>query len=202
MGETQSYPAEIYFLARDSTLEAFLARYDPDTMVDYQDELTGITALLGAASNKDPYTRINIANRLLDDGADASAVMPSDRLGVLSLLLRADNHPVDNVVAEAALLRRLLEGGADPNLRSPRWGPPLEALIDLRRMGDDNLEPYYDPFFSRPNLNFDVKLARSKMLVYELLSNTSVVLPKLHARFLDYIKQHPESVPASLREDS
>ena len=190
-----------YYLAKDNSFDVFLESYAPATMAQYVDG-GGSTALVGAVSNKDPFARVQIANLLLDHGADPTIVMAGDRLSIPCLLLLAENHPVDNVAAEAALLRRLLEGGADPNLRSPRWGPPLEALIDLRRMGDDNLEPYYDPFFSRPNLNFDVKLARSKMLVYELLSNTSVVLPKLHARFLDYIKQHPESVPASLREDS
>ncbi|WP_219814649.1 hypothetical protein, partial [Rathayibacter rathayi] len=60
-----------------------------------------------------------IANRLLDDGADPSLVSTDgDRVNVLHVLWgRARDRDPE---AEAALIARLLDGGADINLRSPR----------------------------------------------------------------------------------
>ncbi|WP_127821406.1 hypothetical protein [Rathayibacter rathayi] len=69
-----------------------------------------------------------IANRLLDDGADPSLVSTDgDRVNVLHVLWgRARDRDPE---AEAALIARLLDGGADINLRSPRFGLPLTMLL-------------------------------------------------------------------------
>ena len=175
--------------------EDFWSTYDPATTPHEQDR-DGGTALVAACDHKDPNVRLAMANRLLDDGADPTAYTRAERLNTPHLLLTPSNSPpAENVPAEAALLNRLLDGGADINLRSPRWGTPLQALKDIK-LADEEMVPYYDVIFERPNLRFDLKLARSKTNpLSDIMRGVAPRLPLLNARFEAYILEHPESMP-------
>ena len=186
------------YLAKDLSYHEFLEHYDPATMANYGAPGRR-TTLLGAIDHKDPNVRLAMANRRLDDGADPTAYTRAERLNTPHLLLNPSNsHPAENVPAEAALLKRLLDGGADINLRSPRWGTPLQALKDIK-LADEEMVPYYDVIFGRPDLKFDMNQGRSKKRLYERMTRVGHDLPIMAERFNAYIAQHPEAIPADLR---
>lgn len=116
--------------------------------------------LLSAISNHSVPDRIAIAEKLLEDGADASVVEGEDRVNCLHVLFGGPREDHD-FEAEAVLLRRLLEGGADINLWSPRFGYPLQVLVGVP-ISDEKLVPWYDVIFSRPELDLDVKIMKGK----------------------------------------
>ncbi|QIM16218.1 hypothetical protein G7067_06945 [Leucobacter insecticola] len=97
-----------------------------DVPVDAADGLDDFLA--AAMRNEDPQARLAIANRLLDDGADPRWVSTSgDGVNVFHVLWGRERDR--DVEGEAALIARLLDGGADINLRSPRFGLPLVMLM-------------------------------------------------------------------------
>lgn len=115
------------YLAEYGTYEEFMAVYDPVTM-PFTATASGLGYLGKALANRDPVARLAIANRLLDDGADASLVsVDGDRINVLHVLWGTERER--DVEGEAALIGRLLDGGADIDLRSPRFGLPLRRLV-------------------------------------------------------------------------
>jgi uncharacterized protein len=128
--------------ASRGSFEEFMAAYDPaDKNLDFSG-----TSLLGLAlGNGDPAARAAIATRLLDDGAD-----PAKHGDELHVLLGASAHDRDT---EPALLKRMLDAGADVNRVVPRFGTPLETLADVFKFSDDTLAPFYDVFFERPDLD-------------------------------------------------
>ncbi|WP_447913721.1 hypothetical protein [Microbacterium phyllosphaerae] len=148
-----AYPL-IYFSATQSEAE-FLADYEP-SLATWADK-DGLTLLMRALHNGDPASRVAIATRLLDDGADAGAATESD-VNVLHVLLSATAHDFG---AEARLLARLLDEGADVNADSgSRWGTPLQTLSRSFKFTDEDLAPFYDVLFARPEL--DVTTPSSK----------------------------------------
>jgi hypothetical protein len=136
--------ASLYSTVRRGTFEDFLPLYEAD------DE--GPTAwLLRALMNRTPRERVQIADRLLDDGADAAAIEPHDHVNALHVLFAEREHDFE---LEAPLLKRLLEGGADINLRSPRFGLPLMMLRDMVALPREAV-PFYDVVFQRPDIDLD-----------------------------------------------
>jgi hypothetical protein len=146
------------YLAEYGSLEDFLAQYDP-AVTPFATSSGGSTALLGAVANRDPRARIDIAQRLLDDGADAAVVTArnNDRVTVLHVLWCRKVER--DIPQEVELVARLLNGGADINAVSPRFGPALLELIDH---GVSSLEYLY--------AMWDVTVAHSK-------PDMSIVLP-------------------------
>lgn len=141
-----AYP-RVYFSATASEAE-FLADYD-SSLATWADE-DGSTLLMRALRNSDPSSRVAIATRLLDDGADAGAATAT-HVNALHVLLSATAH---DFVAEAPLLTRLLDEGADINADSgSRWGTPLQTLSRSFKFTDENLAPFYDVLFARPDLD-------------------------------------------------
>ena len=104
--------------------------------------------LLRSLGNNDPTARIAIASQLLDDGADP-ATEDAD-LTTLHVLLGQGIHDFE---AEAPLLKRLLDGGADINKVIKQFGTPLETLAAQFKFSDDTLPPLYDVLFDRDELN-------------------------------------------------
>ncbi|MDF2846683.1 MAG: hypothetical protein K0R97_665 [Oerskovia sp.] len=140
-----SYPA-VYRSVRQSESE-FLADYDL-SLANWADG-QGTTLLMYALRNPEPASRAAIAGRLLDDGADPAAT--SGGTNALHVLLSATSH---DFAAEAALLARLLEGGADINADTgDRWGTPLQTLARTFKFSDEELAPFYDVLFARPELD-------------------------------------------------
>lgn len=140
------YPS-VYFSATESETE-FLADYEP-ALATWADG-DGSTLLMRALRNGNPASRVAIATRLLDDGADASAATESN-VNALHVLLSATAHDFTD---EAPLLARLLDEGADINADSgSRWGTPLQTLSRTLKFSDENLAPFYDVLFARPELD-------------------------------------------------
>ncbi len=167
--------------AKRATLESFLAEYDPAVTPFFVNSGSGQTVLFGALANRDPATRAAIANRLLDDGADASVVTTSGTT-VLHVLLGQREH---DPALEGPLLRRLLEGGADVNRIDPRDGAPLAMLYRLSSLGHEQKLPMYEAFFDRPDLDLDARASRAHT-VREIIAMAAENQPLVQHLVEDY----------------
>lgn len=96
------------------TYEDFDAVYDKAHIDADYGERTSLSLSLG---NGDLKARVSIADRLLDDGADVTRGNP------LHVLVAQNSHDFD---AEAKLIQRMLNAGADVNLRTEDGMTPLE----------------------------------------------------------------------------
>ncbi|WP_420114026.1 hypothetical protein [Pseudactinotalea sp.] len=148
---------------RAASLEAFLENYDPAVTPTFASPSTGQTALFGALANRDPQTRVAIANRLLDDGADASVVTSSGTTLLHVLLPQRAHDPA----AEAGLVTRLLDGGADVNAADAKLGAPLAMLYNTSIVDEDAV-PLYQAFLARADLDLDAR-ATQALSVRELI---------------------------------
>ncbi len=177
-----------WYSAESDTFERFMEQYDAKLAVEYR-EPGGTTALHGALMNSGMVDRVRIANRLLDDGADASAVIRSDNVNALHVLFAGRKK--HDFVLEAPLLKRLLDGGADINLRSARSGVPLQALEDISA-DDEELAPFYDVVFERPDIDFDVIVNRYyNRTLRDFLFNLPWGRADLLRRAQEYDAAHP-----------
>jgi hypothetical protein len=180
-------------LATGSDVAAFEAAYSPE-MARYEERRGGggSSALLGGVGNNDPVARLVIANRLLDDGADASFV-GSESVNALHVLFTRHAH--GDLEAEAALVRRLLDGGADVNLRSPRYGPVLETFVRMRVPPPEvSRVPFYDVVFDREDLRFEVRVQGSGPGTLAGWFSRLQKMTILQERFRSYIERYPESL--------
>lgn len=103
--------------------EMYFALYDDEERAAH-DPATGGTTLTAALLHEDEAAGCEIAARLLEEGIEATTVLP-DGSGVLHLLL-ARSEPLTE--RHATLLRRAVERGAAVNLRHPVRGTPLQFL--------------------------------------------------------------------------
>lgn len=124
------------------TYQDFLAQYTPAN-VHYDGYSRSMLDM--ALNNKDLQARVQIANRLLDDGADVEQGHPAH------VLVGASRHDFD---AEAPLLDRLLDSGADVNHVLPKFGTPLETAASQFAFSDRDLTPFYDVLLARPDIDF------------------------------------------------
>ncbi|WP_457189533.1 hypothetical protein [Nocardioides sp. P5_E3] len=115
--------------------------YDP-AWVNYEFEHDTLLSL--ALTNADSPSRVAITNRLLDDGADVREAMPLHRF------LDRGEH---DFAAEAPLLKRLLDAGANVNAVDSKVGTPLETLAAKFKFSDVTLTPFYDVLLARPDLD-------------------------------------------------
>jgi hypothetical protein len=86
-------------------------------------------------------------NQLLDWGAYPTLDSYGAPL-IATIVDRVFDPPRD-----AVLLGRLLDMGADMNRKNGKWGRPMEALIWKFQRTDEELEPLYEQFLSRPGLD-------------------------------------------------
>ena len=169
--------------AKRHALDVFLEVFEPgqETWVS----ASGLPLLLIALGNNDPANRVAIANYLLDVGADATALALPERYTALHILLGQNEHDFE---AEAVLLKRLLDGGADVNGVAGRgWGTPLQTLASELRFSDEMLSPFYDVLFARPDLDLlrVGKSGRSTLQSARLLERQDLV-----ARMETYLHDH------------
>jgi hypothetical protein len=136
---------ELRRLAMRGSLEEFLSLFRPS---DATDPELGIALLFDAVHNEDIGARIGIVSRLLDDGADATAIRKN--AGILQHFL---SYGVHDFATEVPLLQRLLDEGADLNRVDPKSGTPLEALATQFRFSDEQLAPFYDVLLAHPDLD-------------------------------------------------
>ena len=123
------------------TFADFEAVYD-SAWVSYEFEHDTLLSL--ALTNADSPSRVAIAHKLLDDGADVRKATPLHRF------LARNEH---DFVAEAPLLKRLLDAGADINEVDSKVGTPLETLAAKFKFSDATLTPFYDVILARPDLD-------------------------------------------------
>lgn len=128
--------------------EEFVKFYDP-SWVNWSNDETGQTTLLGAMANKSPADRAAIANRLLDDGADPT-LGDIEGFTPLHSLLGARNH---DLALDIPLLKRLVAGGADLNGLANRVGTPLRALLTNRNLLFPDSKPLLETFLSYPGID-------------------------------------------------
>ncbi len=113
--------------------------------------VSGQTLLHLALGNTAPRARVAIAEYLLEDGADAAAIVKPERFTTVHVLFGHNSH---DFAAEARLLKRLLKGGADINAVAGRGvGTPLQYLSSFGKFSDDAFAPFYDVLFEQPNLD-------------------------------------------------
>lgn len=183
----QDGPARIVHLAKMSTAADFFAAYQPG-QANAQDS-TGRTVLLAALGNTDLSARSAIANRLLDDGADPTAVSGNGATTLHVLL----GHVRHDIAAETPVLRRLLDGGADRNAVMPKFGTPLQTLLGMFQLTDEQLAPFYDEIFARPGLDLLTVAGRSSPLTSARKART--LRAGLLARMEAYLRAHDIEIP-------
>ncbi|WP_248579392.1 hypothetical protein [Nocardioides sp. InS609-2] len=127
-----------------------------------------------------------ISNRLLDGGAEVTA-----HANELHVLLSGTAHDFD---AEPALLRRMIEAGADVNRVVPRLGAPLEALAGVFKFTDATLAPFYDVFLERPDLDL-LHEGAFKKSVYASIKQISAKRADLLARSEAYLTSRGIPIP-------
>ena len=173
----------VYGAASRGSYDEFDAAYEAgDATLDFSGR-----SLLGLAlGNDDPAARVAIATRLLDDGADVS-----QHGNELHILLGATAHDFD---AEPALLKRMLDAGADVNGVVPKFGTPLEALSDVFKFSDATLAPFYDVLFERPDLDL-LKQGNFNKSVYANLKQVSAKRADLLARAQAYLTARGIPIP-------
>jgi len=158
----------VLYSAKRGSYAEFLDEYEPSMAVTYR-AAGGKTLLFESVANRDVEARVAITMRLLDDGADPSVV--SGGMNVLHILLGEKNH---DARLEAPMLRRLIDGGADINQVSKRWGVPLIGLVESGFYPESARIPFYDVIFDQPNLDvsliktvYSVPILRERMKTYQ-----------------------------------
>jgi hypothetical protein len=174
------------YSAKHDTYAQFMRQYDRRLAVEYRG--SGTTALLGALANRNPADRVRIAYQLLDDGIDAATISTRDGINALHVLFSGRKR--HDFPAEAPLLERILEGGADLNLRSPRFGVPLEELSRMNA-SDFDLVPFYEVVFGRPDLDLGVVISpHTGATLRGLLAELPSERADLQRRAADYDVTH------------
>lgn len=137
-------------VARSGTEQEVLALYEP-AMATSWTEGSGRSFLHCVLANKDPQVRVALAERVLDDGADAAQLTSEGRTtGHVLLAQKRYDPPV-----EAPLLRRLLDSGSDVNrvVVARQAGTPLYTLAEQFTFTDEFFAPFYDVVFARDDLD-------------------------------------------------
>lgn len=177
-------------VVKRGTLDEFLAacRDRPD--------LDPSKYFVDAFINLDPGSRVDIANWMLDHGADASMTSGNERVNALHVLFSQRDHDFE---AEASLLRRLFEGGADINGYSPKWGRPLHVLMENRGLRDRLLGPFYDVIFAQPGIDWDapvsLKSESEKRTLRDLVEAAAERRPEMARRMREYEQHGPSPLP-------
>ena len=173
-----------FYRAKEVSYQDFEEWFEGFGAIDWQDRRWR-RALAGALRNPSPEDRVAIASLLLDHGSDPSVVIDDDNINVLHVLF-SGSFREHNFRAEAKVLKRLLDGGADINLRSPRFGLPLEAL-DSVAASDEHLKPFYDVVFARPDIDMSIIVNKVTgfSLGEKLVRSPRDVLPGLVREYME-----------------
>ena len=168
--------------AKRGTLEDFLTSVAENPGIDWK------RFLPWALSNQDVAARVEIANWMLDHGADPTRVKPSEKINILHVMFGKREH---DYIGEAKLLQRFLDGGADINLKAPKWNVPIRTMLDNYGLSDKELGPFYDVIFSYPGIDWDIIVGKPSghpMSLRELVDRAAERRPDLHRRMHDYLQ--------------
>ena len=122
------------YVAKKGSYEEFCEVFDPA-----KNDVTDM--LFAALTNGDPEARAKISNDMLDRGADASR----EEYGQNALTILLGRHR-DLGEGDAALVQRLIDGGADVNFRNRSGDVPIKLAIDMG-MDDAQRRPIYEALF-------------------------------------------------------
>ena len=145
--------------------------------------------------NEDLTARVEIANWMLDHGADPAHIEPHEKINILHVMFTEREH---NYIGEAKLLQRFLDGGADINLKAPKWNVPIRTMLDNYGLSDKELGPFYDVIFSYPGIDWDIIVGKPSghpMSLRELVDRAAERRPDLHRRMHDYLQHGPSPRP-------
>ena len=184
---------DIGWLAQTGSVDEFLAAYDPGMASAWRDRTFG-TLLECALTRADVQSRVELATRLLDDGADASVLADDGGTTAHLLLARHDHIPQ----LEAPLLKRLFDGGADVNkvVGVKALGTPLNVLVGQFKFSDEFFAPFYDVFFARDDLDLVGEMMNGHSGM-NILRKSGELRPELLRRAEEYLRARgvdPEGV--------
>ena len=180
---------EPYSAIRSGSFEDFKTSLDENPDFDWKH------FFLRAFRNQDLTGRVEIVNWMLDHGADPAHVKRGDGINALHVLFTQREH---DFVGEAKLLQRLLDGGADINLKAPKWNVPIYALWENSVVSDEELAPFYDVLFSYPGIDWDVivkKVFGVPTSFRDYVDHAAKRCPELHRRMHDYLENGPSPRP-------
>ena len=173
----------LWWVAQTGSVEEFLELYRPEMATSW-DRTFG--ALLDCVlARVDAASRVQLGARLLNDGADASALADDGGTTAHTLLSHHDHDPV----VEAPLLERLFDGGADVNkvVRVKALGTPLNALKKQYKFSDEFFAPFYDVFFSRGDLDLQGEMMNGHSGM-NILRKSAELRPELLRRAEEYLR--------------
>jgi len=186
--------------AIDGTLEEFKQLYATDK--SRESGFWKTLLLRDAIGDNDPESRTAKANFLLDDGADATwheAYNGGRNLLHIFLSTIAGRSAV--LPADIALLRRLLDAGADINGISPKSGTPLQLLYQRSvSYSDEVIVPLFDVIFARDDFDLFV-VGAFKKSTYQVVGMSRDSVPIMWGYIERYIHDHGIVVPENQRID-
>ena len=171
------------------TLDDFVRAVEAHPNIDWR------KYLFWALGNKDLTARVEIVNWMLDNGADPAQVDADEKINALHAMFEEREH---DFVGEAKLLQRLLDGGADINLKAPKWSVPIQTIIDEMIASDDEVAPFYDVIFSYPGIDWDVIADRAfgePISLRRSVELSAKQCPELYRRMCDYMENGPSPRP-------
>ncbi len=180
---------EPYSAIRSGSFEDFKTSLDENPDFDWKH------FFLRAFRNQDLTGRVEIVNWMLDHGADPAHVKRGEGINALHVLFTQREH---DFVGEARLLQRLLDGGADINLKAPKWSVPIQTIIDEMIASDDEVAPFYDVIFSYPGIDWDVIADRAfgePISLRRSVELSAKQCPELYRRMCDYMENGPSPRP-------
>ena len=130
------------YVAGNGTYEEFCEVFDAE-----ENDVTDI--LFAALTNGDPEARAKISNDMLGGGADAARV----DTGQNALTLVCSHEELG--AGDAALVQRLIDGGADVNFRNRSGDVPIKLAIDMG-MDDAQRRPVYEALFGAEELDLSL----------------------------------------------
>lgn len=140
---------DLIALAAKASLEEFLESYDA-SKVDKIKPSTGRTLLHAAVTNPDLAARVAIAERLLDDGIDATATMRDPDDTVLHLLFARPEH---DWAAETPLVERLIEAGVDVDAKAGGV-TPMVIFVERGFAADPATDGLVEAILARTSVDF------------------------------------------------
>ena len=151
--------------------------------------------LFWAIGNADPTSRVEIVNWMLDHGADAAQITSPGNINALHVLFNQREHDYS---MEAKVLLRLLEGGADINLKAQKWGVPLLTLNNNLNIKDHDLKPFYDVIFSWPGIDWEAGAGKAfgkPVTLRQVVDLAENRRPEMCRRMHEYLDNGPSQRP-------
>ena len=96
------------------------------------------------------------------------------------------------------MLLRLLEGGADINLKAQKWGVPLLMLINNLNIKDHDLKPFYDVIFSWPGIDWEAGAGKAfgkPVTLRQVVDLAENRRPEMCQRMHKYLEHGPSQRP-------